>query len=95
MKTGDLRASKRKEFMANAISPTEENAAGAQIFGAPRAGDIGGALDPGSGHGGLGLEGFCLLVTADLLQEGAIVLSQVDSILVLGIPLGINDLQGP
>ena len=50
---------------------------------------------PGSGHRGLGLDGVSLVVAAYLLQEGGIVLSQIDGILVLGIPLGVTDLQRP
>ena len=52
-------------------------------------------MTPGSGHRGPGLDGVSLLVTAYLLQEGGIVLPQVDGILVLGIPMGFTDLQGP
>ena len=56
---------------------------------------FGGPLDPGFGHRGLGLDGVRLVVATFLLQEGGIVLSQVDGILALGIPLGVTDLQGP
>ncbi len=56
---------------------------------------MGGLLTPGSGHRGLGLDGVSLVVAAYRLQEGGIVLSQVDGILILGLLLGFTDLQRP
>ena len=49
----------------------------------------------GSAHRDPGLDRVSLVVAAHLLQEGGIVLFQVDGILVLGMPLGLTDFQGP
>jgi len=52
-------------------------------------------MTPGSGQGGPGLEGVSLVAAAYVLQECGIILHQVDGLLVLGMPIGFTDLQGP
>ena len=52
-------------------------------------------MTPGSGQRGPGLDGVSLVVAAYVPQECGIILHQVDGLLVLGMPIGFIDLQGP